>query len=269
MKYQINKKVSSRPSVNRTNRRNMLKNMVASLLVILVLACTIYGGKIILDVFLRHPDFIIHRVCVMNNKVLTEREIIRLARIHTNMNIYATSLEPIKTRLEKHPDIETVEISKRHPDMLVIKVYEREPYAIVKSLDGKFEVPIDKEGIMLSPEKMEYALQVPVIEGIECRVYKPGYKLDDYRIPVAMHYVNALLHVPQRTFLNIKRISLTEPNNIIIKTATIDEIHFGNEYSHANVARLIATINDLRFRRVNASRIDLRFKDVAVRSRLL
>ena len=269
MKYKINKKVASRPSVNKVNRSRMIHGMFSTIIIISIIGGVIWTGSLVIRKFLQHPDFVIKRLYIVNNKIISGTDIKNIARISTNMNIYATSLAPIKQRLEHHPDIRTVEITKQHPDMLVIKVFEREPYAILVSANKKIEIPVDREGIMLSGNTMEYAMPLPIIEGVKFTCYQPGMKLDDIRVPIAMQYLDVLLRVPQRTFLKIKKISMDQPDNIVLKTASIDEIHLGAEYTNTKVARLIAAVNESRILRINMQRIDLRFKDVVIVPRLL
>ena len=269
MKYKINKRVASRPSVNKVNRSRMVHGMVSTIIVICIIGGVIWGGSCIIRKFLHHPDFVIRRLKVVNTKIISGEEIKKIARIGTNMNIYATSVTPIKQRLERHPDIRAVEITKQHPDMLVIKVFEREPYAILVSANKKIEIPVDREGIMLSGNTMEYAMPLPIIEGVRFSCYQPGMKLNDARVPIAMQYLDVLMRVPQRTFLKIRKISMDQPDNIVLKTASIDEINLGSDYTNTKVARLIAAVNESRILRINMQKIDLRFKDVVVVPHLL
>lgn len=269
MKYQMNRKVARRPSIDKVNRSRMMRGMVSSIMMMGIIIGVIWAGSIIIRHFLHHPDFVIKRLKVINNKVISGREIKDIARITTNMNIYATSLAPIQQRLERHPDIRKVEISKQHPDMLVIKVIEREPCALLVSANGKVKIPVDREGIMLSRNMMKFVTGVPCIEGAQFSCYQPGKPVEDTRVAVAMQYLDVLLRVPQRTFLNIRKISMEQPDDIVFKSASIDEIHLGYDYSNTKVARLIATINESRILRINMRKIDLRFKDVVIVPHLL
>ncbi len=265
----INKTVARRPRVQKKRARRALKAMLLTMAAVLTIAGVAYCGHLLLKRFLQHPDFTIRKVCVVNNRTIDPNHIIRIAGIRTNMNIYATSLAPIARRLEQHPDIRTTKITKRHPDMLVIKVIEREPIAIIVTSGTQDDIPVDADGVMLSEHKMEYALHLPKIVGLRHVRYQPGAVVKDPRVPVALQFVDTLRHVRRNTFIDVRKIHFDEPNDIILESASVDKIRIGVEYSHEQVLRLIRVVNELRFQRINADKIDLRFANVAVTPRLL
>lgn len=262
----INKNVARRPGVLRARVLRFLLNMVLMMLVVFCVAGMIYGAHYALQRALRHPSFVIRRIYVPKTGVrtITDEEIKTLAGVKPNMNIYATSLAPIERRILRHPDVASVSIVKRHPDTLEISIIEREPVAIITTPGTDPDIPIDREGRMLSERKMEHALHLPKLTGLPHVKYQPGATINDPRVPVAMRFVDALLRVQQRVFLDITRVRFDQPDTIIIQTATIDEIRLGDTYSLDMVLRLVATVERLRALRINAKVIDLRFNDVVV-----
>jgi hypothetical protein len=62
---------------------------------------------------------------------------------------------------------------------------------------------------------------------------------------------------------------MEQPDDIVFKSASIDEIHLGHDYTNTKVARLIASINESRILRINMRSIDLRFEDVVIVPHLL
>jgi cell division septal protein FtsQ len=266
---EINHNVARRPSVHKARTMRIMQAVFTIAAICASTAGLVYAGRHVLQYFLQHPDFVIRKVYVTNNRTLTPAEVLAAAGIKSGMNIYATSLEPIAGRLERHADIARVEITKTHPDQLNIKVFEREPAAIILTGGTAPYVPVDCEGVMLSGRKMEFALGLPKVEGLEAVVYKPGTTVTDQRLRTALQFMAALKHMPGPVFLNIKAIKLTRPNCIVLTTGTIDEIRLGTRYSHEHVLRLLSTVNDLRFKRCNAAGIDLRFADVIVTPHVL
>jgi len=262
----INKNVARRPGVMRQRLVRAVINMVLMMLAVFMLAGIIYGAHYALQRALRHPSFVIRRIIVpkLGVRTITDEEIKALAGVKPNMNIYATSLEPIKRRILRHPDVASVSIIKRHPDTLEISIVEREPVAVIITPGTAPDIPIDREGRMLSERKMEHALHLPKLTGLPRVTYQPGVNVSDPRVPVAMRFVDALLRVQQRVFLDIKRVRFDQPGTIIVQTASIDEIRLGDEYSLDIVLRLVATVERLRAQRINAKIVDLRFNDVVV-----
>ena len=263
---EINRKVAIRPLVVRRRIWRLMGAFFGTILVVALLAAAVYGGRIALKRALQHPDFVIRRIFIPNTGVRTvsDDEIKTLAGITPHMNIYATSLEPIARRLETHPDIRSVEVAKRHPDTLVVTIVEREPVAIIKGDASHPDIPIDRDGVMLSPRKMEHAEHLPRLSGLDQVAYKPGARLADARVPVAVKFADALLHIQQQDFLSVKSFRFNNPETIVMQTATIDEIRIGSDYSNEKMQRLIGVLDTLRAQRINARMIDLRFCHVAV-----
>ncbi|RLD11491.1 MAG: hypothetical protein DRI44_03410 [Chlamydiae bacterium] len=269
MRLEINKNVASRPAVQKKKAAKAFKAMVITILIGVTLIALSITGIILFNEFISHPDFIIKKVCVVDNQTIDPLTIVKISGIRTNMNIYATSLAPITERLEKHPDIKIAKVSKKHPDTIVIKVIEREPIAVIVNSKGHYDIPVDKDGIMLSENKMEYALHLPKITGLRNIAYHPGKKPDDPRVSVALEYLDTLKHIKKNTFINVRKINLEKPTDIVFQSASINKIIFTSEYSHDVILKLIRVINALRFQRINADKIDLRFANVAVTPCLL
>ena len=269
MKLNINNNIAPRKTIQKKKATKAFKAMFVTMLIGTAAVILLAGGVFIFNKFISHPDFVIRRVCVVNNQTIDPQTIVEIAGIRTNMNIYATSLNPITERLEKHPDIKTVKISKRHPDMILIKVIEREPIAIIVNQDGREDIPVDNDGVMLSAKKMEYALHCPQITGLRNITYLPGKKAEDSRVPVALEFLDTLKRIKKNTYVKIRKINLEKPNDIIFQSASVNKIYFTSKFSTEVVVKLVRVIDALRFQRINAEKIDLRFANVAVVPRLL
>ncbi|NLF39597.1 FtsQ-type POTRA domain-containing protein [bacterium] len=264
-RLQINRNVARRPSVVKARLVQAVKGGAATLAVVLLLGGLACGGHYLLQRFVNQPDFVIRYVHVTNNRTITAAQVLKIAQIKPKMNIYATALEPIVRRLEDHPDIKKAELSKRHPDTLDIRITEREPVAIITVKDKtQPTIPVDADGVMLSQKKMDYAIDLPQICGLENVRYQPGAVVADERVPAAMKYIDGLKRAPQDRYLTVRRVRLDEPGEIILQTVTIEEIHLSVDYTYEQVLRLAAIVNDLHFRRQNARKIDLRFENAAV-----
>ncbi len=269
MGLNINNNVASRPAVKKKKAAKAFKAMIVTIVIGVLLVALFIVGVFAFNKFISHPGFFIKEVCVVNNQTINPHTIVKISGLRTNMNIYATSLSSIAQRLEKHPDIKTVRVSKRHPDMIVIKVIEREPIAVIVNDKGNDDIPIDSDGIMLSESKMEYALHLPQITGLRNVAYHEGRKIDNPRVSVAMEFLDTLKHIKKNTFIKVKKIDLEKPTDIVFQSASVNKIYFTPEFSQDVVLRLVRVIDELRFQRINADKIDLRFANVAVVPRLL
>jgi len=260
----INSKIAQRPKMAKKEVKKASRAFFFSILTFLFLAILIFSGYKFLNYFLKHPDFRVKRVQIQNNRTISARRITNIARIGTNENIYAASLNSYVKRLEKHPDIKTAVVKKAHPDKIIIKIIEREPVAVIMLSGSLNDLPIDNEGFILSENKMKYALELPKIFGVKPAIYKPGTIIDDERVLTALRFGDTLKNVYQNTFINIKNIYLDIPQQIVFKTASVEKIIIGSKWKLEQVMRLVAVVDNLRFQRINAQKIDLRFNDVAV-----
>lgn len=266
---EINRRIARRPGIVKQRIKRMTRAAFASAGVALIIIVVIFIGNKLLSYFQNHPDYRVRKVYVQNNTTISAQEILRIAHITTNMNIYAVALEPIQEKLSRHPDIRSVEITKRPPDMLIIKVEERSPAAVIRTAGHAWDIPVDEEGVMLSHDKMKYALEKPHITGCETLNYTAGITVKDPRIQTALTFISGLQHAPGTTYVKVKEIDVTTPQTVKLKTASINEIVMGTTFSPDTVLKFLATVDDLRFKRINAEKIDLRFKDVIVTPQLL
>ncbi len=260
----INSRITQRPKVAKGQVKKVSKAFFSSIVTVIIIALLIFLGNKLLKYFLKHPDFKVKRVQILNNITITPKQVLNITRIGTNENIYAASLKSYVERLENHPDIKTAIVRKCHPDKIIIKIIEREPAALIM-LDGvETDVPVDNEGVILSENKMKYALELPKIFGIKPGIYRPGTVIKDERVLTALKFVETLITVYQNTFIDIEKMFLDKPRQIVFKTASVEEILIGTEWNLEQVMRLVAVVDNLRFQRINAKKIDLRFNDVAV-----
>ncbi len=260
----INSSIASRPKLAKKKVKNASKALVTSVFTVIIFIVIIFAGYRFLNYFLKHPNFRVKKVQIQNNRTISARQITNIARIGTNENIYAASLNSYVKRLEKHPDIKTAIVRKCHPDKIIIKIIEREPAAVIMLNGSLNDLPVDSEGVILSENKMKYALELPKILGVKPGIYRPGFVIDDERVITALKFVETLKSVYQNTFIDIQKMYLDKPQLIVFKTASVEEIFIGTQWNLEQVMRLVAVIDDLRFQRINAQKIDLRFNDVAV-----
>ena len=260
----INGKIAQRPKLAKKEMEKAKKALVSTILTVIFLAVLVFAGYKFLKFFLKHPDFKVKRVQILNNITITPKQILNIVSVGTNQNIYAASINSYVKRLENHPDIKTAIIKKAHPDKIIIKVIEREPVAVIMSVGTKCDVSVDCDGVILSDNKMKYALELPKIVGIKPGFYRPGTVIKDKRVLNALKFADTIRTVYQNTFVDIKKISLDNSQHITFKSASVEEILVGNEWNLNLVIKLLAVIDDLRFQRINAQKIDLRFNDIAV-----
>ncbi len=99
----------------------------------------------------------------------TKNQILELSGIDIHTNILAMNKSQVKSRIEKHEWVESVDIVREWPNLLIISVKERVPVALVNVKDGLYY--LDRNGVafarVLPPEDMDF----PVITGLTAETW--------------------------------------------------------------------------------------------------
>lgn len=106
--------------------------------------------------------FVLREIKVLNNKKVTEKEIIELTGLKGGERLFSIPIKKIKEKILLNPKIEEVVIVRHLPSTLEIKVKEREPLAIITQNNKGYL--IDKKGVIIdtiSPEDYQF---YPVVE---------------------------------------------------------------------------------------------------------
>ena len=106
--------------------------------------------------------FVLKEIKVLNNKKISENEIIKLTGLKGGERLFSIPVKKIQKRILTNTKIEKVVIVKRLPYTLEIRVKEREPLAIVTKNNKGYL--IDKNGVIIDtilPEDYQF---YPVVE---------------------------------------------------------------------------------------------------------
>ena len=105
----------------------------AALLAVSVLLVSLYGY------LLKSPYIKLEEVVIDGADEQLKSELMEMARLDFEASLLAIDLRELKSRLEKHPWIRSVDLEKRFPHTLLMRVEKEEPKAIV-AMDGLYYV---------------------------------------------------------------------------------------------------------------------------------
>jgi len=111
------------------------------------------------DAFADLSTFEIRHVEVFGTHFVEHDEVIGLLALEPNTSIWSDR-EVWRERLERHPMIRTVEVSRRFPGGLRVSVVERRPVALAPTPTLE---PIDVEGVRLPLDPSRYRLDLPIL----------------------------------------------------------------------------------------------------------
>ncbi len=154
IKGKMEKKVLSQQE-QETNRKKRKKAVflikygsLATLLLILIVSAMF------------SPLFNIKTIQVEGNNKITEKEILSLAQVQIDQNIFKLSKYKIKKQIKENAYIDDVTITRKLPSNLIIKVEEREP-AYLLEYAGSY-LYVDKQGYFL--EITQEKLELPILQ---------------------------------------------------------------------------------------------------------
>lgn len=145
------------------------------LLIVLVSGVTFHANR-------WKRDLRVEMVRVHGCRILSEKEVVSLARIPVGVPLYDVDLMKVRERLRANAYIRDAVVVHDLPSSIMITIQERTPVAV---LGGTELFYVDEEGVVLPPVNSREILDVPVITGLSHHNrLKPGMKIqsDDFRV---------------------------------------------------------------------------------------
>ena len=156
-KQQKNKKKKVKKlSSKQIKRRKVILKLVKW---ICLLACVIGAGVYII----MSPLFDVRKITVQTDGNLNEQEIISLAAIRLNENIFKFTKSQISNNIKENAYVDKVDIKRKLPDEVQIEIKERTPVMMI--MYGNSYVYVNSQGYMLEISS-EYK-ELPILMGIK------------------------------------------------------------------------------------------------------
>lgn len=205
--------------------------------------------------FINSAFFSIGSIVVDGNKYISSDDIIRIAGIDGNLNIFRMNTGELKKRLLCDLRIENVEISRKFPATIVINVKERQPLAYVANSYGFVE--IDQQGIVLSAFKTLHKINVPMITGASLGDIYVGDKVD---MPEVMNILPYLASLDETTLNQISEVNVGSQERILAYTLSSVHIRIGNTEQLAAKAKMTNQIlKEIKDKQTAVEYIDLTY----------
>lgn len=118
--------------------------------------------------------FLVSRVAINGNKVLSKKEILALSEIDVSHNIFRIKLSDIENKVVLSPRIKSVKVARVLPNKLVLNIVERHELLAIKYIGIHFIV--DSDGYIINTQKDNSGYYQ--VEGLEVTAYKDGTKIE-------------------------------------------------------------------------------------------
>jgi len=161
------------------------------------------------------------KITIKGNYTISGEEILKTAHLTADtganmpVNLEEVNLKFISDRIEKHPEIKKVNVSKEPPSELIIEITEKRPVAIL-NLGNEIRL-IDDDMEIFPFNNFEKLYDLPVINGL--RIKDADKKLDNQNkneLKVAMFIIQQALKKGRTLHNMISEINLSDSSRIIV-----------------------------------------------------
>jgi cell division protein FtsQ len=208
--------------------------------------------------------FRVRAVEVKGTQYLRPEEIVARLAVDTLASLW-DDIEPLRRRIGNHPQIRSVEITRKMPGTLVVTVEENLPVALVPTAKGL--LPYDSLGTQLPIDPSRQALDLPVVAT---------------RDPILLKLVGAIRSKEPLLFARVEEVrrtgkqeiqltlspaqgdSIAESSDSIPVRRSSLRIRATTGLSVARLADIFPVESDLARRKARVDELDLRYRDQVI-----
>lgn len=219
-------------------------------MVLLVLALLALGARFLaMRFFFHNHEYDLKHLVTNLHGVLSEEELGDLTGLKPGKNILLIDLGETGRRLSALPEIRSVNIERRLPDTVEVGIERRlpvfhlasgpvtDPTTSGEAVPGK-SLLCDREGMIMQPANIpDEFVRLPVLEGMDDAVLKPGSRIDDDRFQNAVALSEALSDLPEETF-RVVSLDVSKPYAVVVTDSSGARFTFGPKDLPAQIDRL-------------------------------
>lgn len=200
----------------RPNRKRRRPIIGLSLFLLFSMALSLYF-------FLNSAFFALKKIEVNGCNTVPKELIIELSALAPGTNLFKLDVHDAVAKIEMHPVIKSVIISRKIPHTVVLQITERTPVALVVGHDCYLAVDVEGKYIKQMNDLLD--LNLPVISGVTVKENSgPGTNLSSPGLDAALQLVSLM----EEPFLkNVTEIQAATPQSLTLKMLQGVEIRFG------------------------------------------
>ncbi len=239
-------RVRSHKAVQHRNRRIFV---VGSKIVLCLLACAAlfygirYGAK---QLFFENPDYRLSKIEVQTDGTLQREQILKTAELREGENIFSVNLARVQERLQKLPQVDEVQVTRKMPAEIDVQIVERKPVAWITAAEGVSNLfsdddgfLVDARGVMMREKKLlpEY-LGLPVIAGATKEKLQPGKTVETLEVKAALELLRLSTRSFMQTRFQLREIDVSKGYCLLVTDKNRTRVTFGIDDLDAQLQRL-------------------------------
>jgi cell division protein FtsQ len=191
--------------------------------------------------------FRVRKVEILGARYTAPAEILDRLRVDTTRSVW-DPLAPLEVRVRAHPQIESVEVSRRLPGTLVVQVIERHPVALVNTSGGLRAV--DEHGRRLPLDPSRTPVDAPIVTAAP-------------RDTVVYHLLGMMQRETPALYAKLSSIRAIGADEILLQIADLP-VRAMTSVTLARLGDIEPVERDLIRRQLRAAEIDLRYRDQVI-----
>ena len=165
--------------------------VVGVVVLLTILAAPFWGPRVLGQL----AFFRVRRIEVLGARFTPVAEILARLRVDTTRSVW-DPVGPLAVRVQSHPQVERVAVSRKLPGTLVVEIVERRPVAFVTGPDGL--TAVDERGRSLPLDPSRTAIDVPIVTATprDAAVYPRSCRYLTFSFSVADSALSAFRNLP-------------------------------------------------------------------------
>ncbi len=180
------------------------------------------------------------------------------ANISRDSNLLTMDLKEVRAKLLKEPCIEEAVVSRNFcTGRVSIKLKLRKPVALI-NCDGLYGV--GRDGIVIGRIEKLSQSDLPLISGVHVRGIKPGEKLEEKNLKLALEILDYISSSNLDSFAPLSEINVGNLKNVVLYVGKRGmQIRLGKGSFSEKINKATVILADLQHRGKEAHYIDFRF----------
>jgi len=212
----------------------------------------------------RSQTFLIQKIGVNGNDLVSEKEILRLGEIPERGNIWRVNLRESEKKIEANPFIRNAVVSRHFPNAVSIRIEEKKPIVLLNA--GGMFYSIDQNGILL-PAKSGKLYELPIVSSRLPGSIRTGQSVGDPSVIQCLDFIRLVLVKRSELYAEVSEMVYSASEGLTVYTRRKGvPVHLGRDGYERKIRYLEAFLSEWS-RNPNRSSIDyldLRFEGQVV-----
>ena len=217
--------------------------LVGALLLVGILASPEWGPRLLRQ----FAFFRVRKIEVLGARYTPPSEIFSRLHVDTSRSIW-DPLGPLALRVQSHPQVERVAVTRRLPGTLVVELVERRPVGLMQTASGLRAV--DERGVLLPLDPSRTPVDVPVVRATP-------------RDTAVYHLLGRMQREAPRLYARLSSMGRVGSDEVVLHLNDLP-VRAMTSVTLARLSDIEPVERDLARRQLHAAELDLRYRDQVI-----